>query len=75
VKQIRGAKYSSGHPEYLAKFEIVTNRKTYGPFGTDAGTDPFSYTVPEGETVVGFFATTVDVASNIGIRKIGVYTI
>jgi hypothetical protein len=67
VKQIKGAKRGP----WLSKFEIVTTHKTYGPFGVDAGTPSFDYPVPEGETVVGFFAKT----ESTFVNTIGVYTI
>ncbi|VAI69286.1 unnamed protein product [Triticum turgidum subsp. durum] len=69
VKKINGAQ--RGGEGWLSKFEIVTTHKTYGPFGADNGTPNFSYTVPEDETVVGFFANT----DNIFVTSIGVYTI
>lgn len=67
MKQIKGAKRGP----WLSKFEIVTTHKTYGPFGVDAGTPYFDYPVPEGETVVGFFAKT----ESTFVNTIGVYTI
>ncbi|KAM3196156.1 hypothetical protein ACQJBY_072033 [Aegilops geniculata] len=69
VKKINGAQ--RGGEGWLSRFEIVTTHKTYGPFGADNGTPNFSYTVPEDETVVGFFAST----DNIFVTSIGVYTI
>ncbi|KAM3206770.1 hypothetical protein ACQJBY_062121 [Aegilops geniculata] len=69
VKKINGAQ--RGGEGWLSKFEIVTTHKTYGPFGADNGTPNFSYTVPEDETVVGFFANT----DNVFVTSIGVYTI
>ena len=69
MKKINGAQRGGG--AWLSKFEIVTTHKTYGPFGSDIGTPQFSYTVPEDETVVGFFANT----DNVFVTSIGVYTI
>lgn len=71
MKQIKGAKRAG--VGWLSKFEIVTTHKTYGPFGFSDGDPYFSYTVPEGETVVGFFAKT-DYSPNY-VTTIGVYTI
>ncbi|KAM0912619.1 hypothetical protein ACQ4PT_012680 [Festuca glaucescens] len=67
VKEITG---TVGDPDYLSQLKIVTNVKTYGPFGPQDGKSPFNFTVPEDKTVVGFFAQCDDY-----IRKIGVYTI
>ncbi|KAF7046062.1 hypothetical protein CFC21_055112 [Triticum aestivum] len=69
VKKVNGAQ--RGGEGWLSRFEIVTTHKTYGPFGVDNGTPNFSYTVPEDETVVGFFGNT----DNIFVTSIGVYTI
>ncbi|XP_020197739.1 uncharacterized protein [Aegilops tauschii subsp. strangulata] len=67
VKQITGGGTLGS---WLTQFKIVTNTNTYGPFGT-IPSQPFSYTVPENATVVGFFAETL----NVFITRIGVYTI
>uniref|UniRef100_A0ACD5XXM6 Uncharacterized protein n=1 Tax=Avena sativa TaxID=4498 RepID=A0ACD5XXM6_AVESA len=67
VKQITGAGTLGS---WLTQFKIVTNTNTYGPFGT-IPSQPFSYTVPENSTVVGFFAETL----NVFVTRIGVYTI
>jgi len=67
VKEIAG---TFGDLDYLSELKIITNVKTYGPFGCQGGKSPFSYTVPEDKTVVGFFAECDDY-----IRKIGVCTI
>jgi hypothetical protein len=67
VKEITG---TVGDADYLSQLKIVTNVKTYGPFGPQDGKSPFNFTVPEDKTVVGFFAQCDDY-----IRKIGVCTI
>ena len=67
MKEIKGAKRGL----WLSKFEIVTTHKTYGPFGIDNGDPYFHYTMPDGETVVGFFAKT----DSTYVNTIGVYTI
>lgn len=72
VKQITGIGVRGTAPiVYLTNFRIVTNQKTYGPFGAWVGNDTsFCYIVPEDETVVGFFAYASD-----RVYKIGLYTI
>jgi len=60
----------AGDTNCLSRLKIVTNVKTYGPFGPRVGKSQFNFTVPEDKTVVGFFAQCDEY-----IRKIGVYTI
>jgi hypothetical protein len=60
----------------LAGLTIVTNVRTYGPFGTLPNSPSFNgilfnATVPDDKTVVGFFAQ-ADVNM---VSKIGFYTI
>lgn len=73
VTEISGSIWNNTHVSRLA---IVTNLKTYGPFGdTDEqrGT-AFKFTVPRNETAVGFFATSAPVPNDIFLTSIGVYT-
>jgi len=66
VQRITGA----GVVTALSALTIVTNVKTYGPFGTRTGT-LFNAPVPSDKTVVGFFVQ----ADNNTVTTIGVYTI
>jgi hypothetical protein len=69
VKEISGV--TSSGVLHLSALKIVTNVATYGPFGTNKGSIPFTATVLDDQTVVGFFANATDSL----VSRIGVYTI
>jgi hypothetical protein len=58
VKAISGL--SQYRVPYLSTLKIVTNVATYGPFGDYKGNIPFNVTVPNDQTVVGFFVCASD---------------
>jgi hypothetical protein len=55
----------------VQSIKIVTNEKTYGPYGRTTGGTPFNANVPEGSSVVGFFGRT----DNRYLNALGVYTV
>jgi len=69
VKEISGHGHKA-NTSYLCQLKIVTNYCEYGPFGEWTGI-PFRFTVPENETVVGFFGS----YDTSFVTKIGAYLI
>jgi len=69
VKEISGHGHKA-NTSYLCQLKIVTNYAEYGPFGDWTGI-PFRFTVPENETVVGFFGS----YDTSFVTKIGAYII
>uniref|UniRef100_A0ACD5ZHM1 Uncharacterized protein n=1 Tax=Avena sativa TaxID=4498 RepID=A0ACD5ZHM1_AVESA len=55
----------------ITSLKIVTNRKTYGPFGNprfdgEGNNKPFSSAVPKGKSIVGFFGCSGTFIDSIG---------
>uniref|UniRef100_A0ACD5Z0V7 Uncharacterized protein n=1 Tax=Avena sativa TaxID=4498 RepID=A0ACD5Z0V7_AVESA len=61
----------NGRKNVISSLTVVTNEKTYGPFGKGSGTGTaFQVPVPEGSSIEGFYGTTGNF-----MHSIGVYTI
>jgi hypothetical protein len=75
VTEISGSRFAGTAYFFMTNLKIVTNVKTYGPFGTGLGVNPFNAVVPANKTVVGFFACVDHGTAVFSIRAIGVYTI
>jgi hypothetical protein len=75
VKEIAGTTGTYDGIGFLSLFKMVTNTRTYGPFGTQKN-QPFSFVVPQDETVVGFFAKSRPSTAGVThVTSVGVYTV
>ncbi|KAL6851941.1 hypothetical protein ACP4OV_020126 [Aristida adscensionis] len=70
VKEVSGTFGVYNGVNAINSIKFVTNMKTYGPFGLQQGTTPFSVPVQNNCGVVGFFAR-----SNKYLEAIGVYVL
>ncbi|KAJ1255350.1 hypothetical protein BS78_K257900 [Paspalum vaginatum] len=67
IKQVLGTTGKVGEDTVVASLTLVSNIRTYGPFGKANGT-PFSSQVPDGKSVAGFYAR-----AGASVNALGVY--
>lgn len=71
VKEVSGTHGVYQGEAIVTSIKVVTNLKTYGPYGEQKGTEtskPFSVPVQSGSVIAGFFAR-----SGKHLNAIGVY--
>jgi hypothetical protein len=67
VKEVYGSNGKYGGHTVVTSLAIVTNVKTYGPYGKHAtGNIPFHITPPNNHNIVGFYGRVGDVVDQIG---------
>ncbi|KAE8784431.1 hypothetical protein D1007_41983 [Hordeum vulgare] len=69
VTEVSGTFGTHSNGEAISTLKIVTNKKTYGPYGRIPGPKPFRAVAPHGKSIVGFFGRT----DNIFLNALGVY--
>jgi hypothetical protein len=75
VKAVSGSYFNHNNgvttQTVVQSIKIVTNEKTYGPYGRTTFGTPFDANVPADKSVVGFFGRT----DNRYLNALGVYTV
>jgi len=56
---------------YVGSVTIVTNKQKFGPYGSKSTGSTFATTVPRGNVIVGFYAT----STGPMINSLGVYSV